>query len=114
MKLKVLLPTAMLLGLIHVAALAQENAQPDGNANSKESSNRAVHIEPNSTDEKNPMVDFETKSSQSAQQKEEVAAPKKEETTKIEKKAAEEDPLSFNFLYLIIQKFKISDIVQDE
>lgn len=29
------------------------------------------------------------------------------------KEKAEEDPLNFNFLYFIIQRFKISDIVDD-
>jgi hypothetical protein len=33
-------------------------------------------------------------------------------TSKAEKDQKEEDPLSFNFLYYIIEKFKLSDIIE--
>jgi hypothetical protein len=112
MKLKFLLPAAMLFGFVHVTVLAQENSQPDGNT--KEST---YHTETNSTDDKNLIIDFDARPPkiQSAQKETQTPAPnKKEETTKAEKKTTEnDDPLSFNFLYLIIQKFKISDIVEN-
>ncbi len=47
-----------------------------------------------------------TTTTSSAKQKTKTAEPSKTAAPK-----NEEDPLSFNFLYYIIQKFKISDIV---
>lgn len=38
---------------------------------------------------------------------------KSEASKSAAKEKAEEDPLNFNFLYFIIQRFKISDIVDD-
>jgi hypothetical protein len=42
-----------------------------------------------------------------------AAKPKTDSNKTTVKEKGEEDPLNFNFLYFIIQRFKISDIVDD-
>lgn len=72
-------------------------------------------IDPNFREEKPLLYEPEGKSNNS---KEQLISPaptkakiKSPEPTKTTATKTEEDALSFNFLYYIIQKFKISDIV---
>ncbi len=108
-KLKFSLPVLFVAWMLYLTSNAQDGIQPD--ADTKELNN---HPELNLNDDK-ALIDFDAKSPkiQSAPVNPTTANNKKADKVADKKDKTEEDPLSFNFLYLIIQKFKISDIVDD-
>lgn len=66
-----------------------------------------------STKNTNPPPQQETVSRDAEQKNVKPAAKAVEKPVKEEEKAQkEEDPISFNFLYYIIEKFKLSDIIE--
>ncbi len=76
------------------------------------------HPELNLNDDKTLIMDVDARASKSIPNAHEIIAPsntknKTDNQTKSFSEKTEQDPLSFNFLYLIIQKFKISDIIDD-
>jgi hypothetical protein len=101
------------LGLVSLPAFAQEESQ--GNAEIQElSSHQELNLNEDKalimdadvkTNTKTPVVRDASPTSQSSN------AKKAEQQQKPSGDKTQEDPLSFNFLYYIIQKFKISDIV---
>jgi len=74
-----------------------------------------IFTDPNFREEKPLLYEPEGKSNNSREQSISPAhtkvKSKSPEPTKVPATKTEEDALSFNFLYYIIQKFKISDIV---
>ena len=117
MRAKLIFSLSALVGfaLLGSPAFAQEDGQ--SNAEIQELNS---HQELNLNDDKTLIMDVDTKASkvspivvrdtppatQSSSKKQEAQKPSGSSTDK-----AQEDPLSFNFLYFIIQKFKISDII---
>jgi len=106
----VALITVILTATAFNAAFAQE-----GSPNNEIPELSPVFIDPNLREEKPLLYEPEGKSNNS---KEQTVSPaptkakiKSPEPTKTPATKTEEDALSFNFLYYIIQKFKISDIV---
>jgi hypothetical protein len=98
------------------------NAQDEGQSNPEVQDLNQQHPELNLNDDKTLLVDVDAKASKTQpvnlegganatannnKNKSDNAKPSANEKT-------EDDPLSFNFLYFIIQKFKISDIVDAE
>jgi hypothetical protein len=79
------------------------------------------HPELNLGEDKTLIMDADAKPPKTSQPGRDSAAPlnapKKQEqqkpTSNPTNDKTQEDPLSFNFLYFIIQKFKFSDIVDD-
>lgn len=102
--------------LISVPASAQEDSQ--GNVEVQELNS---HPELNLNEDKTLIMDADAKPTKASQTgRESSPTPqnnvKKQETQQKPSSSSvdkSEDPLSFNFLYFIIQKFKISDIVDD-
>lgn len=110
-KLKFSLPILFAAIVTTVAVKAQDGAQPDADVKELNS-----HPELNLNDDKTLIIDVEGKSPKiqsipAANTAKKIESPAKSGIDKKDKQ--EDDPLSFNFLYLIIQKFKISDIVDD-
>ncbi len=109
------LSTLAAIGLLALPVAAQEDAQ--SNAEIQELNN---HQELNLNDDKTLIMDAEAKSPKTHQANRDSSpaqinvkkqeAPQKPSSSSVDKS---DDPLSFNFLYFIIQKFKISDIVDD-
>ena len=85
-----------------VAKTDQESPPTSENPESRISKNSTAPV----TQEPAAIRDIELKTVKPAAKA--VEKPQKEE----EKVQKEEDPLSFNFLYYIIEKFKLSDIVE--
>ena len=104
------------LGLFALPALAQEDSQ--GNADIQELNS---HQELNLNDDKTLIMDVDAKpkansivrDSPVATQANTKKQDQQQRSSSPSTDKAQEDPLSFNFLYFIIQKFKISDIVDD-
>jgi hypothetical protein len=104
---------------------SRANAQGEGQ-NSEFQELNQQHPELNLNDDKTLLMDGEVKPAKAQSNSHEASNPaaqtpsnanaknKSDGSTKPSStEKAEEDPLSFNFLYFIIQKFKISDIVDD-
>ena len=111
-KVKFYLVPFVLISWGGLAAYAQEEGQP-----SLEVQELNRHPELNLNDDKTLLMDAEVKQAKSLPSTHEGApsssAKSKTDTAKPATEKSEEDPMSFNFLYFIIQKFKISDIVDD-
>ena len=102
-----------LSGLLVYSVQAQENIPID--PQEKEIKELSSHPELNLDDDKTLLLESEGQKPSASQpiQKEAVIVNKsaKSKSDKAQPDKEEEDALSFNFLYYIIQKFKISDIV---
>ncbi len=104
------------LGLLALPVFAQEDSQ--SNAEIQELNS---HQELNLNDDKTLIMDVDAKPSKvnsTVRDNPVTSQPnsKKPEAQQKPSNSSEKvqgDPLSFNFLYYIIQKFKISDIVDD-
>jgi hypothetical protein len=106
------------LGLLSLPVFAQEESQ--GNAEIQELSS---HQELNLNDDKTLIMDADAKPTKvtpivrdtpSASQGNNAKKPEQQQKPSGSSgDKTQEDPLSFNFLYYIIQKFKISDIVDN-
>ena len=102
-------------GLLALPVAAQEDAQ--SNAEIQElNSHQELNLNEDKTlimdaDAKSPKTSQATRDSSPAQ----INVKKQETQQKPSSSSADkaDDPLSFNFLYFIIQKFKISDIVDN-
>ncbi len=105
--------TTMLLTLVIFSASAQEgipnNEIPDLNFRPEQQDEKPLLFEPEKAT---------VNSEKTTQSKEQITAASKSgksksvEPSKMPAAKTEDDALSFNFLYYIIQKFKISDIVE--
>lgn len=95
------------------------NAQDGIQSNPEIQELNQQHSELNLNDDKTLLMDAESKASKSQSTPHEsttVTNNKNKSDSSIKPSSSEkpeEDPLSFNFLYFIIQKFKVSDIVED-
>jgi len=104
----------MLISLCGLTAKAQEEGQ-----SGTEVQELSHHPDLNLNEDKTPAMDVDSKANKvQAYGREGNAQPinpkgKGDSQIKPSANEKEEDPLSFNFLYFIIQKFKISDIVDD-
>jgi len=103
--------TLAFVGLIAYSAQAQEEIQNE--TQEKEVKELSNHPELNLYDDKTLIYESEQQRLVNQPINKESASPGKSAKPKSEKATAEkqEDALSFNFLYYIIQKFKYSDIV---
>ena len=115
MKLKLKFSLALFLAscLFGFSASAQDEGQAGA-----EIQELNQHPELNLNDDKTLLMDADVKAKNQTGSKENnaqinSAKGKQENQNKPSSEKTEEDPLSFNFLYFIIQKFKISDIVDD-
>ncbi len=113
LKLKFSLALFLVSCLIGLSASAQDEGQSGA-----EIQELNQHPELNLNDDKTLLMDADAKAKNQAASKDNNAPingvkNKQENQSKPSAEKAEEDPLSFNFLYFIIQKFKISDIVDD-
>ncbi len=95
-------------------------AQDEGQSNPEFQELNQQHPELNLNEDKTLLMDADLKAPKIQSNNHEVAVPANSPKNKPDTSAkpssnekTEEDPLSFNFLYFIIQKFKISDIVDD-
>ena len=106
------LPLVVCLGLLAIPALAQEDGL--GKAEIQELNS---HQELNLNDDKTLIMDADAKPPKVTSATLSQGNAKKQETQQKSSGSSsdkiQEDPLSFNFLYFIIQKFKISDIVDN-
>ena len=106
----------VLLALITFTANAQEGSHPNDGIPSNEIPD--ISFKPELQEERPLLYEPATSVEKTANSKEQLmASPKsgKSKSTDGSKNPAakpEDDALSFNFLYYIIQKFKISDIVE--
>ena len=95
----------------------RSNAQEDGQTGTEVQELNQQHPELNLSDDKTLLMETDVKASKGQTSTRETGQAnlknKPEGATKPSSEKTEEDPLSFNFLYFIIQKFKISDIVDD-
>jgi hypothetical protein len=118
-KLIFLLSVMVGLGLLSLPVFAQEESQ--GNAEIQELSS---HQELNLNDDKTLIMDAaDVKPGKvTSIVRDTPSTPQGNNAKKLEQQQkpsgstgdkAKEDPLSFNFLYYIIQKFKISDIMDE-
>ncbi len=111
-KVKFYLVSFVLISWGGFAAYAQEEGQPNLEV---QELNR--HPELNLNDDKTLLMEVDAKSAKNLSTSHEgttaTASKAKTDATKPATEKSEEDPMSFNFLYFIIQKFKISDIVDD-
>jgi len=94
------------------------SAQDEGQPNPEFQELNQQHPDVSLTDDKTLLMDADVKVSKGQTNSREAVAPvnrnKNDNTVKPSSNdKTEEDPLSFNFLYFIIQKFKISDIIDD-
>lgn len=113
-KLKISILLFLAASFIGIKSNAQEEVQTGTDVQEL----TQLHPELNLNDDKTLLMDADVKASKNQSNTRETgpvnlkgksdgaAKPSASEKT-------EEDPLSFNFLYFIIQKFKISDIVDD-
>jgi len=115
MKLKISMILFLAIGLSGLRANAQDESQPVQEVQDL----NQQHPELNLNDDKTLLMDADVKPSknQSAHEAGNAVNTSKNKSDGSTKPSsndkAEEDPLSFNFIYFIIQKFKISDIVDD-
>lgn len=114
MKLKFSLVVLLVGCFIGFTAKGQEESQP---AQEVQEFNQQ-HPDLNLNEDKTLLMDADNKASKTpSNTRDSNAANIKSKTEPVAKPAVgektDEDPLSFNFLYFIIQKFKISDIVDD-
>ncbi len=96
----------------------KSNAQEEGQTVTEVQELNQQHPELNLSDDKTLLMDADVKAPKSQSNTREAGQvnnikSKSDGPTKPSSEKTEEDPLSFNFLYFIIQKFKISDIVDD-
>jgi len=96
------------------------NAQDEGQPTLEVQELNQQHPELNLNDDKTLLMDADVKAPKIQSPAHEAGTAVNGSKNKSDNSAkpsssekAEEDPLSFNFLYFIIQKFKISDIVDD-
>lgn len=116
-KLKISIVLFLAASFVGVKSYGQEEVQ----TNTEVQELSPQHPELNLNDDKTLLMDSDAKASKiqpnTSNARESApmnAKPKSDGTTKPSaSEKNEEDPLSFNFLYFIIQKFKISDIVDD-
>jgi hypothetical protein len=115
-KLRFSLALFLAICLLGYKATAQDEGQP----NPEFQELNQQHPELNLSDDKTLLMDADLKAPKNQSNTREVVAPASNLKIKSDNSAkpsasekTEEDPLSFNFLYFIIQKFKISDIVDD-
>jgi hypothetical protein len=104
--------------LLATRALAQEGTQTNTELQELNS-----HPELNINDDKTLIMDGDSKPAKVSTTARDTNTPSNTNAKKQEQQQrpssnpsnnkAEEDPLSFNFLYFIIQKFKFSDIVDN-
>ena len=105
----------VLLALVSFTANAQEGSSPNDGIPSNEIPDMSFRPE---LQEERPLLYEPTPNGEKATNSKEhlIAAPKSGKSKSAEGKnpatKPEDDALSFNFLYYIIQKFKISDIVE--
>lgn len=97
---------------------SKSNAQEEGQTATEVQELNQQHPELNLNDDKTLLMDADIKASKNQPNTRETVPVnvknKSDGATKpSSSEKTEEDPLSFNFLYFIIQKFKISDIVDD-
>jgi len=117
MKLKISVVLFLAVCLTGFKANAQDEGQPQPVQEVQELNQQ--HPELNLNDDKTLLMDADVKASKSQSTHEAgnaVNSSKNKSDNSIKPSSnekAEEDPLSFNFIYFIIQKFKISDIVDD-
>ena len=116
--MRVNLKISILLFLAASAIGVKSNAQEDVQAGTEVQELSPQHPELNLNDDKTLLMDADVKASKSQSNTREpgpvnVKGKSDGATKPSASEKAEEDPLSFNFLYFIIQKFKISDIVDD-
>lgn len=117
------LKISLLLFLAMVFTVDQSKAQDESQTGAevqelKVQELNQQHPELNLNDDKTLLMDADVKGSKSQPNGREAGTtnvrPKSDSAAKpSSSERTEEDPLSFNFLYFIIQKFKISDIVDD-
>jgi negative regulator of genetic competence, sporulation and motility len=113
LKLKFSFALFLALSVYASAAVAQEEGQSVSGIQELNS-----HPDLNLNEDKTLIQDVDAKASKAQPGNKETnntisnANKPKADAQKTADKS-EEDPLSFNFLYFIIQKFKISDIVDD-
>ncbi len=104
-----------LMGLLVYSVQAQENIPND--PPEKEIKELISHPELNLDDDKTLLVEPENHKPSTGQSAVKEISPatkaSKSKTDKVQSDKEEEDALSFNFLYYIIQKFKYSDIVDN-
>jgi hypothetical protein len=111
-------PILVFLFALGILAGFTAQAQEDSPVNNEEKEIREElnnHPELNLNEDKTLISEPDQKPSSSTSTKE-ATHPAKVSKTKSDKahpEKGEEDALSFNFLYYIIQKFKISDIVDN-
>ena len=98
------------------------NAQDENQPTTEVQELNQQHPELNLNDDKTLLMEVDLKAAKSQSAPHEVNTSTAVNNSKNKSDTAakpsssekpEEDPLSFNFLYFIIQKFKISDIVDD-
>lgn len=117
MKLKISVVLFLVTWLAEFKANAQDEGQPQPQQELQEFNQQ--HPELNLNDDKTLLMDADAKTSKNQSQSNthdsgNVGKNKSDGSTKPSPNdKTEEDPLSFNFIYFIIQKFKISDIVDD-
>jgi hypothetical protein len=117
MKLKISVVLFLATSLTGFIANAQDESQPQPLQEVQELNQQ--HPELNLNDDKTLLMDADAKAPKNQSSAHEVgnAASTKNKSDNSGKPSSndktEEDPLSFNFIYFIIQKFKISDIVDD-
>lgn len=111
-KVKFYLVLFALISFSGLVAYAQEEGQ---SAIELQELNR--HPELNLNDDKTLLMEVDAKTAKNLSANHESTPANntktKTDTTKPSSEKSAEDPLSFNFIYFIIQKFKISDIVDD-
>ena len=117
MKLKISIVLFLATCLVGFRANAQDEGQLQPVQEVQELNQQ--HPELNLNDDKTLLMDADAKApkNQTAHEVSNAVNSNKNKSDNSTKPSsnekAEEDPLSFNFIYFIIQKFKISDIVDD-
>lgn len=115
--MQIKLKFSIVLFLVACLFAFKANAQDEGQPQEVQELNQQ-HPELNLNDDKTLLMDVDTKTVRSQSNARDASVnnlkskPDNQSKPSANEKT-EEDPLSFNFLYFIIQKFKISDIVDD-
>jgi hypothetical protein len=119
-KLKFSLVLFLATALVAFKATAQDEGQPQPVQEVQDLNQQ--HPELNLNEDKTLLIDADVKAQKNQSQSNTHDAGNSGNTGKNKSDGSskpssndktEEDPLSFNFIYFIIQKFKISDIVDD-
>lgn len=117
MRLKLFFSLCVLLAasLLTTRAVAQESTGTE-----VQEPTPTNHPELNQGEDKTLIMDGDTKAAKISQGRESNMTSSNAKKQELQKPSSnptndktQEDPLSFNFLYFIIQKFKFSDIVDD-